>query len=215
MTYSVQDINNDVRIALEENEMSVPFIEISDNNTLSLNAIITQKIVHAVRSITMDAPSSLLEGGTTFASTIQWESGTVGSGMGYTKLPDDFMRLVVFRMSDWKRPVTDVIQDTNEKYFLQKSKFPGISGNVNKPVCAITTYEDGKTLEFYSCNGGPTVTVKAARYLPYPNFENGSIYICPKLYTAVIYYTAALACLTYKESEQAKTFFEIAKTYIQ
>ena len=60
------------------------------------------------------------DGGKTFASTIQWEGGTVGSGMGYTKLPDDFMRLVVFRMSDWKRPVTDVIQDTNEKYFLQK-----------------------------------------------------------------------------------------------
>lgn len=215
MIYSVQDINKDVRITLEENEVSTPLIEISDNDTLSLNAIITQKIAHSVRSITMNAPSRLLEGGTTIDSTIKWESGKTGSGMGYTQLPDDFMRLVAFKMSDWVRPVTDVIHDTDEKYFLQKSKFPGIRGNINKPVCAITTNGDGKVLEFYSCNGGENVTRTVAKYIPYPNVENGAIDICPKLYTAVIYYTAALVCLTYKESEQAKLFFEISKTYIQ
>ena len=215
MTYSVQDIIKDVRIALEENEVSSPFVAIADNDTLSLNAIITQKLVHAVRSVTNDAPSKLLDGGKTFASTIQWETNTIGKGMGYTSLPDDFMRLVIFQMSDWRRPVIDPIQDSDYSYFLQKSKFSGIRGGVDKPVCAITTYSSGKVLEFYSCTGGVTVTVKVAKYIPYPSIANDSIDICPKLYIPVIYYTAGLVLTTYKDNDQASKLFTLAKDYIK
>lgn len=215
MTYSIQDIIKDVRIALEENEVSSPFVVIEDNDTLSLNAIITQKLTHAVRSVTSDAPSKLLDGGKAFASTINWETGTTGKGMGYTSLPDDFMRLVIFQMSDWRRPVIDPIQDSDYSYFLQKSKFSGIRGGVDKPVCAITTYSSGKVLEFYSCIGGNVVTVKVAKYISYPSIDSGSIDICPKLYIPVIYYTAGLALTTYKDNDQASKLFTIAKDYIK
>lgn len=213
MNYSVQDIIKDVRKALDENEINTSII--SDVYSLSLDAIIEQKIPDAVRSVTESAPSRLLDGGVDFASAINWESGTIGKGMGYTLLPDDFMRLVIFQMSDWRRPVLVPIEDSDPAYFLQKSKFPGIRGGIDKPICAITTYSTGKVMEFYSCVGGNTTTVKTAKYLPYPLTKNGGIDICKHLYTPVLYYISGLVCLTYKDKEHGGVLFSIANDYLK
>lgn len=213
MNYSVQVIIKDVRKALDENEVNTSII--SDVYSLSLDAIIEQKIPDAVRSITESAPSRLLDGGVGFASTLNWESGTSGKGMGYTLLPDDFMRLVIFQMNDWRRPVITPIEDTDPIYFLQKSKFSGIRGGIDKPVCAVTTYPTGKVMEFYSCVGGNAAAVKIAKYLPFPSIKNESIDICKHLYTPVVYYVAGLVCLTYKDKDQGEVLFSIANDYLK
>lgn len=213
MIYSVQEVIKDVRKALDENEVNTFFID--DVYTLSMDAIIEQKITDAARSITVSAPSRLLDGGISFATSVKWDSGTVGKGMGYTDLPEDFMRLVIFQMSDWRRPVVSPIEDTDPIYFLQKSKFPGIRGGIDKPMCAITTYPTGKVMEFYSCVGGESVFVKIARYLPYPSIKDGGIDICPHVYIPIIYYTAGLVCQTYKEVEQGNVLFSIANDILK
>lgn len=213
MNYSVQDVIKDVRKALDENEVNTFFID--DVYTISMDAIIEQKILDAARSVTEAAPSRLLDGGVSFASELNWESGTRGKGMGYTVLPADFMRLVIFQMSDWRRPVVIPIEDTDPIYFLQKSKFPGIRGGIDKPVCAITTYPTGRVLEFYSCVEGEVADVKVAKYLPFPSIKDGCIDICKDIYAPIIYYTAGLVCLTYKEKEQGDVLFSIAKDYLK
>lgn len=213
MEYSVQDIIKEVRKALDENEVNESLLD--DSDTLSLNAIIEQKIPDAVRSVTESAPSRLLDGGVEFASTLNWESGVAGKGMGYTVLPGDFMRLVIFQMNDWRRPVVQPIEDTDPMYFLQKSKFSGIRGGIDKPVCAITTYPIGKVMEFYSCVGGASVAIKVAKYLSYPSVKNGNIDICKHLFTPVVYYTAGLVCMTYKDNQQAESLFAIANDYLK
>ena len=212
MEYSVQSIISEVRKALDENSTSALLID--DNETLTLDAIITQKIPDAVRSVTKAAPSRLLDGGISFASTLIWSSGTTGIGMASTVLPDDFMRLIIFQMSDWKRPVLEPIEDTDPTYFLQKSKFSGIRGNVDKPVCAITTYSIGKVMEMYSSVEGDSVNVKMAKYLAYPEIVDGNISICKKLYTPVIYYIAGLVCATFKDKTQSDILMSISKDYI-
>ena len=213
MNYSVQDVIRDVRKTLDENEVNTFFID--DVYTISMDAIIEQKILDAVRSVTEAAPSRLLDGGVDFASMINWESGAKGKGMGYTFLPDDYMRLIIFQMSDWRRPVITPIEDTDPLYFLQKSKFAGIRGGIDKPVCATTTYPTGKVMEFYSCVGGESVTVKVAKYLPYPFIKDDSIDICANIYTPIIYYTAGLVCMTYKEKDQGELLFSIAKDFLK
>ncbi|MDD3037149.1 hypothetical protein [Bacteroides sp.] len=213
MNYSVQEVVKDVRKALDENEVNTFFID--DVYTLSMDAIIEQKILDATRCITEMAPSRLLDSGVNFASNLYWESGSSGKGMGYTVLPDDFMRLVVFQMSDWKRPVVIPIEDTDPLYFLQKSKFSGIRGGIDKPVCAITTYPTGKVMEFYSCVGGASVGVKVAKYLPYPSIKNGIVDICAHIYMPIVYYTAGMVCQTYKEKEQGQVLFSIAKDFLK
>lgn len=213
MEYSVQDIIKEVRKALDENEVNESLLD--DSDTLSLNAIIEQKIPDAVRGVTESAPSRLLDGGVAFADTLNWESGVLGKGMGYTVLPDDFMRLVIFQMNDWRRPVVQPIEDTDPMYFLQKSKFSGIRGGIDKPVCAITTYPTGKVMEFYSCVAGESAAVKVAKYLPYPSVKNGNVDICKHLFTPVIYYAAGLVCMTYKDGQQAEALFTIANDYLK
>lgn len=213
MSYSVSAIIGDVRKALDENEV-IDALIVTEVSTLGLDAIITQKITDAVRSVTESAPSHLLDSGIDLAQNVVWHSSTIGSGYGYVSLPDDFMRLVVFKMSDWARPVVEPISDTDPRYFLQKSRFPGIRGNTEKPVCAITTNASGKVMEFYSCTGGATVSLSVAKYIPYPKITNGTIDICAKLYIPSIYYCAGLVALTLKDQQQAQALFEIAKSYL-
>lgn len=215
--YSVSSIVEKVRIALDENQVNTSLVA-TDNDTLSLNAIIEQKIAHAARQITERAPSHLLDGGKAFATSLTWPSGTIGSGYAHASLPDDFMRLVAFQMSDWARPVLNPINDADPLYFLQKSKFSGIKGSTEKPVCAITTYSTGKVMEFYSSTGGSEVTVKTARYLAYPavaTVETVQVYdLCPKLFDAIIYQTAGLVAMTYKDAVSS-TLFQIAETLMK
>lgn len=210
----VEDIKAEVRIILDENKVNTALIE-SDNDTLDLNAIISQKIAHGIRSVEENAPSHLIDNGVSFISSITWDSGTVGKGMGYMTLPDDFLRLVIFKMSDWRRPVLVPIGDTDPLYFLQKSKFNGIKGGIDKPVVALTTNSTGKILEFYSCNGGSTVTIDVAKYLPIPKIEDGSIDVSTLLYTPCLYYIAGLVSTTLGETDRAKNLFDISNSYLK
>lgn len=215
MKYDIGDIKREVRITLDENSVSVPLVIEMDNDTLSLDELIESKVIDAVKSVTQSAPSHLLDGGVKFAESVTWEKGVVGKGMGFTALPEDFMRLVVFQMSDWRRPVSQVISDADPKYFMQKSKFPGIRGGVEKPVCAITTYPDGRMMEFYSCAGGSKVSVRMAKYIPYPAIVDGGVEICMKLYSSVVYYTAGLVAATLKDKEQSALLFSFAKDLLK
>lgn len=58
MQYLLEGILSDVRIALDENEMTADLIR--DINTLSLNDIIRQKVVDAVRTVSLNASADLM-----------------------------------------------------------------------------------------------------------------------------------------------------------
>lgn len=214
MKYSVEKIVVDVRKILDENEVSTVLVNDGDNDTLSLNAIISHKITDAARSVLDATHSRHLDAGVNLPTEITWPI-SVGNGMGSIPLPDDFGRLLIFQMSDWRQPVLNPIYDSDPLYALQKSKYAGITGGVEKPVCAITTGITGKVLEFYSCREGAAVTIKIAKYLPYPSISEGGIDLCEKLYLPTIYYIAGLVSITYKDSEHGVRLIEIAGDYIK
>ena len=214
MLYSVDDIMKDVRIALDENSQSPALLSIADVDTLELNDIIRQKITHAITMVVQEAPSYMIDEGEDFSqSTLTWESGVEGKGMAWLVLPKDFLRLVVFKMSDWQRPVLTPISDTDSRYFLQKSKFAGVRGGVDKPVCAITTYNEGKVMECYSSKGGAGVKINVAKYIPIPEIENDQVNIASGLYLPVVYTTAGLTAMTFKDTN-ADALFKIANEYL-
>lgn len=215
MLYPIEDVIKEVRVALDENCQSTALLALEDNDTLELNDIIRQKILHAIRMVVENAPADMLDEGVDFAdSTLNWESEVQGKGMAWIKLPDDFLRLVVFRMTDWQRPVLMPIKDTDSRYFLQKSKFAGVRGGVEKPVCAITTYPEGKVMECYSSKGGSDVKIKVAKYISMPTIEDEQVNICDKLYMSVIYTAAALTAMTYKDAV-ADALFKVANEFIK
>lgn len=213
MKYEIGNILREVRIALDENITSNQIFE-TDANTLTLDDIIRQKISHGVCIILESAPSNMLDSGIDFSgSEVLWNSGCSGIGSGRIRLPDDFLRLLVFRMSDWRIPVTETITDSDPEYLKQVSKYPGIRGNTTHPVCALTRDGTGKVLEFYSCRGGSNVGVESARYISIPNTSNDTIDIPERLFIPCLYQIAGLTALTYKD-EHAQALFSVAKGFI-
>lgn len=205
---SVSEIVTEVKIILNENIAHDPVLSV-DANQLELEEMIRARIVDAVRLIHESAPSDMLDDGIDIASS----PVTLQDGSGYIALPADFMRLVIFQLETWSRPVVTPISDTDPRYFMQKSRFLGIRGGTDKPVCAITTGVNGRVLEFFSIAPGTTAVILKAKYLPLPTIENDAIKICKKLKAPIQYECAGLTALSFKD-EIAKSFFEIAKSYI-
>lgn len=220
MDYSTDLLKKEIRIILDRNQTSDQLITASDIDTLSIDEIIESKIVDAARFVESNAPSYMLNGGQPLGTTtdgvtsynISWKSA-VGNGMGSIILPEDFMRLVAFQMTDWSRPGTVITEDTPE-YAMQSSRYPGVRGCPQKPVVAIVPRSNGLILEFYSCTAGTSVSVKHGRYLSIPAITDGTISLCEKLKDAIEYYAAYLTCITLSDMTAAAhlkvTAFELA-----
>lgn len=226
MIYQVDNIVRDVRIVIDENASSAPLILDGDSDTLTLDEIIKSKIVDAVKKVEMDAPIRLLESGFNIEGIGYWKEGNTGNETpnrntvywendlsGWMILPEDFMRLLVFRMSDWEKSVYTPIGITDEAYNLQSCPFAGIRGSTEKPVCAIVLRSVGLTLEFYSCTS-KDATVEQAVYLPIPVIKNNGIYICKKCYSSIVYYIAALTELSIGDVDAARLFSDLSARFL-
>lgn len=124
----------DVRVCLDQNMTSEQLLYTDDVNTLALDDIVRSKILEAVVRVHTSAPTHMLEEGHNFGDSIFWgdqESGCV-------LLPQDFMRLISFEMSDWERAVYTAISPTDPEYALQRQRVKALRGTAQKPVCVIT-----------------------------------------------------------------------------
>lgn len=199
----------EVRTAMDENAHADALHLEEDSDTLDIDGIIRSKIEESVRYVTSSAPVELLDGGIPFADSICW--GEMGSG--WVQLPDDFFRLIVFRMSDWSRPVYEAISALDARYSLQHSRFAGVRGNPQKPVVAIVQSPTGRRLEFYSCKDSSAKALQAV-YIPYPRIDaDGGIDIPERLFSAAVYEAAGLT-LQAIGSEAAAAMFDNAKGLI-
>lgn len=203
MIYDIAELTKRVRVALDMNEIDEALLTESDCETLSLDALIKSKLEAGARITERDAPAYLLDSGKPLSGSITFDR-EVGIGRGRMKLPDDFLRLITFKMSDWERAVTEPILESDPRYGLQSSKHAGIRGNPERPVAAIVHEPTGLVLEFWSCTGGEEVTLQRGRYLPIPKINGSGIEICEKLLEAVIAQTAYITALTIGDSVRAQ-----------
>ena len=207
MIYKIHRIARDVRIAIDENKTSEQLITDEDIDTLSLEDIVRSKIVEAVRRVITNAPVHLLDGGVPFGDAVFWRSNL----SGWVLLPDDFMRLFIFKMSDWERPVYEPITAADPQYNLQFSRYKGIRGNPQKPVVAIVSRSEGRVLELYSCKS-KEATVEQAVYFPLPKLdEDGGIEIPERCYTSVVYEAASLVLATLGQADLSSIMTELSK----
>lgn len=210
MVVQAEDMAKAVRVAIDMNKNDSPLLAEEDNTTLELDDIIYAKLVDAVKLVEMEAPATMLESGHDFGENLFIDE----DGKGFIILPDDFMRLVSFRMSDWKRTVYEAINEDDPKYRLQSSKWKGICGNTEKPVCAIVRRSEGKVLEFYSSTDD-TATITQATYIPIPKIGmDGGIDIAADCYRAAVYRAAALVLASVGD-QLSTTMLEISKSLLQ
>lgn len=201
--YLASDIIREVRIAIDQNMSSAPMAMLADVDTLSLEDIISSHVPTAARLVEQDAPIHMIGAGEPFAASIGWE-GSVGVGSGRILLPDDFLRLVTFKMSDWSYAVNTAIEETDALYVQQGSRYGGIRGNPQRPVVAVLHEAKGLMLQFWSCSAGADVKVTRARYIPIPKVgSDGMIAISDKLRAAVVYKAAYLTALSTTNADLA------------
>ena len=207
MIYKLDDIVRDVKVSIDENLQNGTLEGIGDVDTLTLDEIIRSKVTEAVDEVQMSAPYDMLEQGHNFGEEVYWGE----KESGWVMLPMDFMRLVVFEMDDWERPVYDAISTTDIAYARQKSRWKGIRGTAQRPVCAIAVRPEGKVLEFYSSKS-TDADVSRAVYIPYARIDlGGGVDISKRCYRAVVYTVAANALVTMGEAEKAGVFKGMAK----
>ena len=211
MIYKIAEIVRDARIAMDQNKTSQQLIAFDDIETLSLEDIIKSKIVEAVRRVINKAPINLIDSGITINGTVTLRKS---SQSGWIHLSDDFMRLIIFKMSDWERPVYHAISAQDPRYAKQFSRYPGIRGNVQKPVVAITRRAEGLALEFFPFTIG--AGIEQSLYFPFPKIdEYGGINIPEHCYMAVIYQTAALTLSSFNENDMASVLSSLSDSLLQ
>ena len=213
MVYQLKRIKKDVRICIDRNDEDTSLLHDGDEDTLNLDDIIESKVLEAVERVECEAPYHLLEQGHNFdneSEAVYW--GDQESGL--VLLPEDFMRLVVFEMSDWERPVYTPITPDDPRYARQHNRVKALRGTAQRPVCAIAVRPEGRVLEFWSCKS-TGATISRAVYIPQPTIdEHGGVDISERCYDAVVYTCAALTLVSCGEADKAKTMFEMAKTYL-
>lgn len=211
MICRVDDIVRDVRRAIDENSHGGSLLAEGDNETLDLDELIRSKVTEAVRRVHMAAPVHLLESGHNFGEEVYWE----GDGSGFVLLPDDFMRLVTFSMSDWERPLHHALVPTDPEYALCRSRWKGLRGTPQTPRCVLTRKPEGLALEFYTCRSEDAY-VSHGVYLPYPYINrNGGIDISERCRDAAIYMTASLTLTAYGRPETAEEMRKLSNELLE
>lgn len=182
MVYRVSEILRDVRVALDENRESEALLSEGAVDTLELAEIIESKIEEAARAVVDESPVELLGRGKPLEGDVF--RGVRGSG--WMRLPDDFERLIYFKMSDWESGVRKAVGTETAEYERQKSRYGGVRGNSQKPVAAVVMKEAGLCLEFFGSES-EEAEVESGLYYPEPRIDrHGGIDLPERLYRAVV-----------------------------
>lgn len=195
MTYTIRQIIHDVSVRLDLDDADQSLIAVNDRGARTIADIIVSQVEWGARQVIEEAPLCRLGQGVPIRGGVAWHDAP-GVGMGLLLLPDDFLRLLVIRMSDWHRDAK-IIFAHDAEYQWQSSRFPAVRGNPERPVAAIVTTPVGLAVELYSSHGGAGVTIAKALYLPVPRLVDGTISLPPLLYPDIIDRIATLTRQSY------------------
>lgn len=200
-TVSEDTIARDVRIAIDENTAVAAFEDgggnAIDTDTLEMDDIIRSKIADGINAVRMAAPLGMLELAKAQPG-VAWADE--GKGIGRVELPTDYMRLALFKMSDWQAGVSEAISPVSPQYRQQFSEWKGVRGNPSRPVVAISADPaTGKAaLEFFSCRD---TTATATLLYVRRELGGGDYGIEDAIYRAVVLKTGALAMANYANGD--------------
>ncbi|MBO4850329.1 MAG: hypothetical protein J5529_05420 [Prevotella sp.] len=196
MRYSLKKIIHDTRLFLDLNHDAPPLVETLHDGNLSIDDIIRSKVETAARQVAQRLDNLLLAPGKPIRASLAWPEGVPGYGMAVLPLPDDCLRLLTVRLTDWRRPA-HIITENDPEYRWQHTPWPGVGGNPSRPVAAICQRPTGMVAELYSSDGGRDVAIAVAQYYPVPHVTaDGTVDIPSLAYDDVIRQVAMLTAET-------------------
>lgn len=134
---------------------------------------------------------------------------STGSLIGKVVLPDDFLKLAVFKMTEWERPVIKPITEDNPKYNLQQNEYT--RGGVSKPVVVIKNDANTgkKILEYYTVK--TSHAIETATYVKKDKPEN----LPDEIVEAIAYQCATDLYLIQEMPKQAEIALSKLNEFIQ
>ena len=162
---------------MDQDRTSEALVQESDMDVLMLDKIVASKVAEAVERVHSDAPYYMMESvAHNFESpsdAVYWRDDHEGNEdtCGYVLLPEDYLRLLVFKMSDWERPVHEPLTVADPRYRRQHGRVKGLRGTAQRPVCAVAVIPAGRVLEFWSCKSRGA-TIERALYVSKPVVED-------------------------------------------
>ncbi|MBQ7822760.1 MAG: hypothetical protein IJ338_01055 [Bacteroidaceae bacterium] len=163
--------------------------EVLQTDSVGIERYIEAKLPEAIRQVLLSAPSGIIEA-VPFDSTLLPQKKQDGSGMVH--LPDDWMRMILFKMKGWNRAVTAFLTEEDPFSACQQNLF--LRGGSSKPVCVVGHASDGRlALFYYSLPAYVRVhEIEQALYLPVPKAVDGTYDFPRRLMPEVCYMCAAL-----------------------
>ena len=197
MEYSVDTIVSDVQTCIDE--MAGENMEwLLGQDAEEMDGIIKSKIYDALRFVFLRADLGLLE--------LTWMNGTVNAtgNMVNVSLGDDVLRICYAKLDGWSHALSEPIIYTDKEYATLLN--PITTGHPDNPKMAVNVTNSGKRLELYGVERAGSVGYELG-YMPEPAEADGTgnnvgkkVYNIPeKVYRGVVYHTAGLTLLTYKD----------------
>lgn len=128
--------------------------EVGVNETVSLNFPVDAFLLEAINQTLLNAPLRMAGNIVDFSST-QIVNNSDGSGT--IKLPENFMRLVEFKMQGWQRSVYETYAPNDN--IVMKQQFSTTRAGTARPI--VIAYTD--TLTYFSIPNGKDHIVEIAR----------------------------------------------------
>ena len=199
--YSVDVIVSDVQTCIDEIAKNDAEWMLGQDAE-EMDGIIKSKIYDAVRFVFLHADLGLLELTRDTGKTINVEEG---SNVAKVSLDKTVLRICYAKLDGWIRALSEPIIYTDKEYATLLN--PITTGHPDNPKMAVNETAGGKQLEMYGVETSGNVDYILG-YMPEPAETEGTegnegkmVYNIPeKVYRGVVYYTAGLTLLTYKDA---------------
>ena len=107
-------------------------------------------------------------------------------GCAVIALPPDFVMLHSVRMSDWNRPVAEILPANHYLYGVQGRRLKGLRGTPERPLGFFGIKDGSRSLELYSCRTS-TASIAEGWYMPMPEVKaDGTVEIPERLYEKLV-----------------------------
>lgn len=139
---------NKVKTKIDEiSTLDTPLQQITIADEKPIDTIIESLLDECALEILLKAPFHRLPI-TSGTSSVSADKDTVDTTTGTISVPEDFLRLVSFRMDDWQRSVTTLAIKGDAIARRQSNKY--IRGGKARPIGVLSKTDKGLKIEYYS-----------------------------------------------------------------
>lgn len=175
-------------------------LKLLSEDTVKLDEYIKCSIPDAVNIIIFNSPVRCVNKKSGATSRVTFSS----EGTGYVTIPDDYVSLIAFKMSGWKRMVSVLHPVTSEEYKIQTNEFT--RSGTHKPVCFLNYDKTGKRiLEFFAVGTSTPATIDTfvyeGRYKPEEGID---LQANDPLAASICYMCASLVYSIFENEKTAK-----------